>query len=95
MEAWAPQVRQMSLFSFHDKPNVLWSHAKLVCLHTDSADNEVNEEQKKEKIAELKNKQKDLEDLLIQKLDELKKVCLREAVSGFVTLHRLFKWYKK
>ncbi|XP_056606395.1 FERM domain-containing protein 4B isoform X1 [Triplophysa dalaica] len=46
---------------------------------SNSADNEVNEEQKKEKIEELKNKQKKLEDLLAQKLDELKKVCLREA----------------
>lgn len=62
-------------------------------MHLDSADNEVNEEQKKEKIEELKNKQKKLEDLLAQKLDELKKVCLREAVSGFVTFHRLFNVY--
>ncbi|XP_026162674.1 FERM domain-containing protein 4B isoform X2 [Mastacembelus armatus] len=44
-----------------------------------SADSEVNEEQKKEKIAELKKKEKDLQDKLTQKLDELKKICMREA----------------
>nr|XP_020489449.1 FERM domain-containing protein 4B isoform X2 [Labrus bergylta] len=44
-----------------------------------SADSEVNEEQKKEKIAELKKKEKNLQDTLTQKLEELKKICLREA----------------
>lgn len=71
--------------------SLMYSHNEVVCLHSDSADNEVNEELKKEKIAELKNKQKNLEDLLMEKLDELKKICLREAVSGFVTLHRLLQ----
>lgn len=46
-----------------------------------SADSEVSEEQKKEKVAELKRKEKDLQDKLAKKLEELKKICLREAVS--------------
>lgn len=53
-----------------------------------SADSEVSEEQKKEKIAELKKKEKDLQDTLTQKLEELKKICMREAVS--VSLILLF-----
>lgn len=51
-----------------------------------SADSEVTEEQKKEKIAELKKKEKDLQDTLMQKLEELKKICLREAVSTALTV---------
>lgn len=46
-----------------------------------SADSEVSEEQKKEKVAELKKKEKDLQEKLAKKLEELKKICLREAVS--------------
>lgn len=46
-----------------------------------SADSEVIEEQRKEKIAELKQKEKDLQSKLEQKLEELKKICMREAVS--------------
>lgn len=49
-----------------------------------SADSEVSEEQKKEKLAELKKKEKDLRDKLAKKLEELKKICLREAVSFIV-----------
>lgn len=48
---------------------------------SDSADSEVSEEQKKEKVAELKKKEKELQDTLKQKLEELKKLCMREAVS--------------
>lgn len=50
-------------------------------LITGSADSEVSEEQKKEKIAELKKKEKGLQDTLTKKLEELKKICMREAVS--------------
>lgn len=50
-----------------------------------SGDSDVSEELKKEKIADLKNKEKDLQDALTQKLEELKKICLREAVSIFVS----------
>lgn len=51
-----------------------------------SADSEVSEEQKKEKIAELRKKEKNLQDTLTQKLEELKKICLREAVSICLSL---------
>lgn len=51
---------------------------------TGSADSEMSEEQKKEKVAELKKKEKDLQDKLAKKLEELKKICLREAVSSTV-----------
>lgn len=51
-----------------------------------SADSELNEELKKEKIAELKKKEKSLQDLLDLKLSELKKICLREAVGFFFFL---------
>ncbi|KAJ8409254.1 hypothetical protein AAFF_G00234520 [Aldrovandia affinis] len=44
-----------------------------------SADSEVSEEQKKEKICELKKKEKDLQDALARKVEELKELCLREA----------------
>lgn len=45
-----------------------------------SQDSEVSEEQKKEKIMELKKKEKLLQEKLLQKVEELKKICLREAV---------------
>ncbi|XP_061218057.1 FERM domain-containing protein 4B isoform X1 [Neopsephotus bourkii] len=44
-----------------------------------SQDSEVSEELKKEKITELKKKEKLLQEELLQKLEELKKICLREA----------------
>lgn len=56
----------------------------------DSADNDVNEEQKKEKIAELKNKQKSLSEILALKEGELKKIYLREAVSGLSYILTVF-----
>ncbi|XP_016847165.1 FERM domain-containing protein 4B isoform X2 [Anolis carolinensis] len=44
-----------------------------------SQDSEVGEEQKKEKILELRKKEKLLQEKLLQKVEELKKICLREA----------------
>ncbi|XP_061639483.1 FERM domain-containing protein 4B-like isoform X1 [Phyllopteryx taeniolatus] len=44
-----------------------------------SADSDVAEEQKKEKITELKTKENKLQGILTQKLEELKKICMREA----------------
>ncbi|XP_039184700.1 FERM domain-containing protein 4B isoform X1 [Crotalus tigris] len=44
-----------------------------------SQDSEVSEEQKKEKILELRKKEKFLQEKLLQKVEELKKICLREA----------------
>lgn len=51
----------------------------------------MNEEQKKEKIAELKNKQESIKEFLALKEEELKKMCLREAVSGLSYFHMLFQ----
>lgn len=48
-----------------------------------SQDSEVSEEQKREKILELKKKEKLLQEKLLKKVEELKKICLREAVSLF------------
>lgn len=58
---------------------------------SDSAENDVNEEQKKEKIAELKKKQESLKEILALKEEELKKICLREAVSGLSYFHTVFQ----
>ncbi|XP_020863180.1 FERM domain-containing protein 4B isoform X4 [Phascolarctos cinereus] len=44
-----------------------------------SQDSEVSEEQKKEKIMELRKKEKLLQEKLLKKVEELKKICLREA----------------
>ncbi|KAJ8259755.1 hypothetical protein GJAV_G00173040 [Gymnothorax javanicus] len=44
-----------------------------------SVDSEVSEEQRKEKICELKKKEKELQDALEQKVEELKELCLRES----------------
>lgn len=51
----------------------------------------MNEEQKKEKIAELKSKQENIKEILALKEEELKKMCLREAVSGLSYFHMLFQ----
>ncbi|KAF6099353.1 FERM domain containing 4B [Phyllostomus discolor] len=44
-----------------------------------SQDSEGSEEQKREKILELKKKEKLLQEKLLAKVEELKKICLREA----------------
>ncbi|XP_042535915.1 FERM domain-containing protein 4B isoform X1 [Dipodomys spectabilis] len=44
-----------------------------------SQDSEASEEQKREKILELKKKEKLLQEKLLKKVEELKKICLREA----------------
>ncbi|XP_035987618.1 FERM domain-containing protein 4B isoform X3 [Fundulus heteroclitus] len=46
---------------------------------TGSADSEMSEEQKKEKLSELRKKEQELQDILAKKTKELKKICLREA----------------
>ncbi|KAJ8016737.1 hypothetical protein DPEC_G00010460 [Dallia pectoralis] len=46
---------------------------------TGSADSVIDEEQKREKISELKKKEQEIQDVLTQKTKELKKICLREA----------------
>uniref|UniRef100_A0A3Q2CCN9 FERM domain containing 4Bb n=1 Tax=Cyprinodon variegatus TaxID=28743 RepID=A0A3Q2CCN9_CYPVA len=46
---------------------------------TGSADSEMSEEQKKEKLSELRKKEQELQEILAKKTKELKKICLREA----------------
>lgn len=42
----------------------------------------MSEEQKKEKLSELRKKGQEIQDILAKKTKELKKICLREAVRG-------------
>ncbi|XP_047204009.1 FERM domain-containing protein 4B isoform X2 [Girardinichthys multiradiatus] len=72
----APKISKLSSVESNN-PLIMASNGSLIS--TGSADSEVSEEQKKEKIAELKKKEKDLQDALTQKLEELKKICMREA----------------
>uniref|UniRef100_A0A3P9MQJ8 Cytohesin Ubiquitin Protein Inducing domain-containing protein n=1 Tax=Oryzias latipes TaxID=8090 RepID=A0A3P9MQJ8_ORYLA len=58
-------------------PVILTSNASPIS--TGSADSEVSDKKRKEKIAELKKKGKDLQQMLNQKIEELKRICLREA----------------
>lgn len=46
----------------------------------------MNEEQRKEKVADLRRKEQELQDTLTRKLEELKKVCMREAVSVLLSV---------
>ncbi|XP_066520815.1 FERM domain-containing protein 4B [Hoplias malabaricus] len=74
-EIAAPRISK--LLSVEKDQLIMASNGSLVS--AGSADSEVSEELKKEKIAELKKKEKNIQDLLTQKLNELKKICLREA----------------
>uniref|UniRef100_A0A671MD43 FERM domain-containing protein 4B-like n=1 Tax=Sinocyclocheilus anshuiensis TaxID=1608454 RepID=A0A671MD43_9TELE len=56
---------------------IMASNGSLVS--TGSADSEMNDDQKKEKLAELRKKESEIQDTLSQKLTELKEICLREA----------------
>ncbi|KAM4581652.1 FERM domain-containing protein 4B isoform 3-T3 [Fundulus diaphanus] len=75
-EISTPRISKLSSVE-SNHPLIMASNGSLIS--TGSGDSEVSEEQKKEKIAELKKKQKDLEDALRQKLEELKKICMKEA----------------
>lgn len=46
----------------------------------------MSEEQKKEKLAELRKKEQEIQDILAKKTKELKKICLREAVRNHFVL---------
>ncbi|XP_068185595.1 FERM domain-containing protein 4B-like isoform X2 [Antennarius striatus] len=46
---------------------------------TGSADSEMSEEQKKEKLSELRKKEQEIQDILLKKTKELRRICLREA----------------
>ncbi|KAG8436038.1 hypothetical protein GDO86_007223 [Hymenochirus boettgeri] len=59
------------------KPLILASSGSLIS--SGSQDSEISEEQRTEKILELKKKEETLQDILLKKIDELKKICLREA----------------
>lgn len=49
----------------------------------------MSEEQKKEKLSELRKKEQEIRDILTKKTKELKKICMREAVRFQTTpLHR-------
>uniref|UniRef100_A0A3Q3JEF9 FERM domain-containing protein n=1 Tax=Monopterus albus TaxID=43700 RepID=A0A3Q3JEF9_MONAL len=75
-EICTQQISRLSSIESKDQL-IMASNGSLIS--AGSADSEVSEEQKKEKIAELKKKEKNLKDTLTQKLEELKKICLREA----------------
>ncbi|XP_071351581.1 FERM domain-containing protein 4B isoform X3 [Trachinotus anak] len=75
-EICAPRISKLSSIESKDQL-IMASNGSLIS--AGSAESEVSEEQKKEKIAELKKKEKDLQDTLTQKLEELKKICMREA----------------
>ncbi|XP_064824941.1 FERM domain-containing protein 4B-like isoform X1 [Oncorhynchus masou masou] len=74
-EIRAPRISKLSSLESKDQL-IMASNGSLIS--AGSADSEVSEEQKK-KVADLKKKQQDLQDFLTQKLEELKKICLREA----------------
>uniref|UniRef100_A0A4W5LN62 FERM domain containing 4B n=1 Tax=Hucho hucho TaxID=62062 RepID=A0A4W5LN62_9TELE len=75
-EIGAPRISKLSSMDSKDQL-IMASNGSLIS--AGSGDSDVSEELKKEKIADLKNKEKDLQDTLTQKLEELKKICLREA----------------
>lgn len=47
----------------------------------------MSEEQKKEKLSELRKKEQEIQDILAKKTKELKKICLREAVRNRFLSH--------
>ncbi|XP_068598397.1 FERM domain-containing protein 4B [Brachionichthys hirsutus] len=75
-EICAPRITKLSSIEGKDRL-IMASNGSLIS--AGSTDSEVSEEQKKEKVAELKKKERDLQDTLTQKLNELKKICMREA----------------
>ncbi|KAM8913982.1 FERM domain-containing protein 4B isoform 2-T3 [Spinachia spinachia] len=75
-EISAPRIIKLSTIESRDRL-IMASNGSLIS--AGSADSEVSDEQKKEKVAELKNKEKHLQDTLAQKIEELKKICMREA----------------
>lgn len=55
-------------------------------LLTGSQESDSSQSAKKDMLAALKSRQEALEETLRQRLEELKKLCLREAVSGYCCL---------
>lgn len=64
-----------------------WQETSECTVFTGSADSEMSEEQKREKLAELRKKEQEIQDILAKKTKELKKICLREAVRNSSVLH--------
>ncbi|MEE6502516.1 hypothetical protein FKM82_004541 [Ascaphus truei] len=58
-------------------PLIMASNGSLIS--SGSQDIEASEEQKAEKILDLKMKERTLQEVLLKKIEELKKICLREA----------------
>ncbi|KAJ7998597.1 hypothetical protein DPEC_G00206550 [Dallia pectoralis] len=75
-EVEAPRISKMSSIGSKNQL-IMASNGSLIS--AGSLDFEVSEEQKREKIADLKQKAKDLQDTLTQKEEELRNLCLREA----------------
>nr|XP_040058758.1 FERM domain-containing protein 4B isoform X4 [Gasterosteus aculeatus aculeatus]XP_040058759.1 FERM domain-containing protein 4B isoform X5 [Gasterosteus aculeatus aculeatus] len=75
-EISAPRIIKRSTIESRDRL-IMASNGSLIS--AGSADSEVSDEQKKEKVAELKKKEKHLQDQLAQKIEELKKICMKEA----------------
>ncbi|CAL8403237.1 unnamed protein product [Arctogadus glacialis] len=75
-EISVPRIRKMTSTETRDQL-IMASNGSLIS--AGSVDSEIIEERKKEKISDLKKKEKDLEDKLAKKMEELKNVCMREA----------------
>nr|XP_031541980.1 FERM domain-containing protein 4B [Vicugna pacos] len=80
-ETGTPRVSKMVTLEAKNQ-FIMASNGSLIS--SGSQDSEVSEEQKREKILELKKKEKLLQEKLLKKVEELKKICLREAVSVFL-----------
>ncbi|CAL8339855.1 unnamed protein product [Lota lota] len=75
-EISVPRIRKMTSTETRDQL-IMASNGSLIS--AGSVDSEILEERKKEKISDLKKKEKDLEDKLAKKMEELKNICMREA----------------
>ncbi|XP_048345911.1 FERM domain-containing protein 4B isoform X1 [Sphaerodactylus townsendi] len=75
-EMGTPKVSKLATLEVKN-PFITASNGSLIS--SGSQDSEVSEELKKEKIVELKKKEQLLQEKLLQKVEELKKICLREA----------------
>ncbi|KAL8212729.1 UNVERIFIED_CONTAM: FERM domain-containing protein 4B [Gekko kuhli] len=75
-EMGTPKVSKLAALEVKNQ-FIMASNGSLIS--SGSQDSEVSEEQKKEKISELKKKEQLLQEKLLQKVEELKKICLREA----------------
>lgn len=77
----------MTQMQFLDSVRCVLARILRLLVFTGSADSEMSEEQKKEKLSELRKKEQEIQDILAKKTKELKKICLREAVRNRFVLH--------